>query len=197
MWFKVTFGIAFIFTATVAATTARSAARRHGDAVNQLSHEVRGLLVLRGVLGVVFYSALLAWLVWPQSLTWMYLPIPFTLRWIAAILLIPVLALFAASFRALGTNYRGGVGLYDDHSLVTSGPYHRIRHPIYVAFIVIMTLVLVLSANWVLGISGLLLVTSIAIARIPIEERQLQGRFGRSWETYRAQTGTVLPRVWR
>jgi protein-S-isoprenylcysteine O-methyltransferase Ste14 len=134
---------------------------------------------------------------WSRSLTWMYLPIPMPLRWIAVGLLLPTLGLFAASFHALGANYRGGVGLYRAHVLVTRGPYARIRHPIYVAFIAIMGLVLLISANWILGLSGLLLVGSIAVARIPVEECQLHERFGASWDAYRAQTGSVFPRVRR
>lgn len=197
MWFKVAFGISFAFAFTVAARTARLAAQRHGGAVNQLANEIRSLLVVRAVLGLVFYGALVMWMFWPGSASWMYLPVPTPLRWVAVGLLAPTLLGFAASFRALGTNYRGGVGLYPEHALVTTGPYRRIRHPIYVAFIGIMCLVALISANWLLGVSGLLLVVSIAVARIPVEERQLHERFGGSWEKYRAGTGAVLPRVWR
>lgn len=193
MWFRLIFGVSFVFAMTVAAKTARHATRHHGEALNQLSHEVRGLLVLRAALGIVFYAALAAWLFWPRNLAWMYLPIPTPFRWTAAVLLVPTLTLFAAAFRALGTNYRGGVGLYRDHTLVTTGPYRQIRHPIYAAFITIMALVLLLSANWLLGVSGLLLVSSIAMARISIEERQLHERFGQVWEDYREQTGAIVP----
>ncbi|MEO7998654.1 MAG: isoprenylcysteine carboxylmethyltransferase family protein [Gemmatimonadaceae bacterium] len=114
--------------------------------------------------------------------------------WLAVLLLVPVLAFFAWRFRTLGANYRGGVGLYDNHALVRTGPYRLIRHPIYSAFIAIMLLVLPLSANWVLGLSGLLLVVSIAAARIPIEVRQLHEQFGKSREVYRDRVGLFFPR---
>ncbi len=127
MWFKLAFAFAFIFATAVAATTARLATRRHGGSLNQLTHEVRGLVFLQ------------------------------------------------------------------DHRLVTTGPYRFIRHPIYASFIAIMLLVLPLSANWALGLSGLLLVISIAAVRIPIEEDQLHKRFGKDWEEYRDQTGSLLP----
>ncbi len=195
MWFKVAFGMAFVFATTVAASTARRASRVHRAPLNQLTHEVRGLLTVRAVLGLVFYSALAAWLFWPETLSWTYLPIPTAVRWLAATLLVPTLAFFALSFRTLGSNYRGGVGLYDDHVLITTGPYRRVRHPIYAAFIAVMLLVLLLSANWVLGASGLLLVVSIAAGRIRIEEGQLQERFGTAWEAYRDQTGCLVPRL--
>ncbi len=84
--------------------------------------------------------------------------------------------------------------MYDKHELVTTGPYRRLRHPIYAAFIAIMLLVLRLSANWVLGVSGLLLVGSIAVGRMATEERQLHERFGAEWEVYRDRTGRLMPR---
>lgn len=195
MWFKLAFGVAFGVALTVAARTARLAAERHGGGVNQLAHEIRGLIAVRAALGIIFYAALAAWLFWPAAGAWMYLPLPDAVRWTAVGLLVPTLIGFAASFRALGANYRGGVGLYPNHVLVTTGPYRFLRHPIYAGFITLMCLVLLLSANWVLGVSGLLLVVSIAVARIPVEERELHERFGGTWESYRARTGSVLPRV--
>jgi protein-S-isoprenylcysteine O-methyltransferase Ste14 len=197
MWFKLAFVVAFTSAVAVATTTARRATRRHGGTLNQLSHEVRGLLVVRAVLGLVFYATLIAWLFWPRALAWTYFPVPAAMRWLGVALLLPALAFFAWSFRSLGVNYRGGVGLYDAHELVTTGPYLWIRHPIYMAFIGIMLLVLPLSANWVLSLSGLLLVLSIAAARIPTEERQLHERFGPAWESYRERTGRLVPRLRR
>lgn len=125
------------------------------------------------------------------------MPVPNAARWCAVGLLLPTLLFFAWSFRSLGTNYRGGVGLYDSHELVTAGPYRAIRHPIYVAFIALMLLAFVVSANWILGLSGLLLVLSIATARIPVEERQLSERFGTAWDVCRTQTGSLWPRLRR
>lgn len=197
MWFKLAFGLAFAFAVAVAASTARRATRRHGGTLNQLAHEVRGLVVVRAALGLVFYGTLMAWLFWPQAIGWSYLAVPAAWRWLAVALLLPTLAFYTWSSRTLGANYRGGVGLYDGHELVTTGPYRWIRHPIYVAFIGLMLLVLFLSANWVLGSSGLLLVSAIAAARIPVEERELDHRFGPAWKSYRERTGRVLPRMGR
>jgi protein-S-isoprenylcysteine O-methyltransferase Ste14 len=194
VWFKVAFIVTFIAAVTVVTSTARRATRHHGEALNQLPHEVRGLIVARALLGLVFYASLVAWLFWPASLSWCYLPVPTALRWLAVGLLVPVLLFFTWSVQTLGTSYRGGVGLYTDHALVVTGPYAHMRHPIYVAFIAIMVLVLVLSANWVLGLSGLLLVGSIAMVRIPIEEAELRERFGASWDAYCHRVGRIFVR---
>lgn len=197
MPFKVAFIIAFVTSSAVAIVSARCATHRHGGAMNQLAHEVRGLLVARAVLGLFFYAALIAWLFDLQVGAWPFLPIPLAARWLGVALLIPALMFFAWSFKSLGTNYRGGVGLYAAHELVTTGSYRRIRHPIYLAFVVLMFPVFIVSANWILGLSGLLLVLSIAAARIPVEERQLSDRFGSAWAVYQSQTGRLFPRVSR
>jgi protein-S-isoprenylcysteine O-methyltransferase Ste14 len=193
MPFTLAFALAFVTAVTVASQANRRATRRHGGTLNQLAHELRGLIYVRAVLGIVFYGALMAWLFWPRALPWAYLPVPTTLRWLAVALLVPALLFFAWSHASLGDNYRGGVGLHEAHELVTTGAYAHVRHPIYLSFIVIMLLVLLLSASWVLGLAGLLLVGSIAVARIPVEETQLAERFGAAWETYRRTTGRLIP----
>ena len=191
--FKIAFVAAFVVASTIAARTARAANREHGGSLNQLSNEARGLIWIRAGLGIVFYASLFAWLFASQRARWAYVDVPSALRWSALVALVPVLVLFRWSFQQLGTNYRGGVGLYDRHQLVVRGPYAVVRHPIYAAFIAIMLLVLLLSANWVLGASGLLLVSSIAVVRIPVEEQQLRERFGSTWTDYSRHTGSLIP----
>ena len=195
--FKLAFVAAFVFATAVAARSARVASRRHGGSVNQLANEARGLIWIRAALGIVFYVALFGWLFATQRVRSAYVEIADSIRWLAVAALLPLLAAFAWSFRVLGTNYRGGVGLYDDHELVVRGPYAIVRHPIYAAFIAIMILVFVVSANWVLGLSGLLLVSSIAVVRIPIEEHELAERFGSAWAAYARRTARLIPYVGR
>lgn len=199
MWFKIVFAAAFAITAMIAGAGARASMRRHGGGINQLAHEVRGLVVFRAFVGVVFYAALIGWLFDVSWLRWAYFSADVRVRVAAAILLVPTIVFFAWSFAAIGTNYRGGVGLHAEHSLVTSGPYRYVRHPIYVAFITLMVLVMGISGDWLLGISGLVLVITIAMVRIPIEERELAARFGTEWLTYTCRTGMIVPRIssWR
>jgi protein-S-isoprenylcysteine O-methyltransferase Ste14 len=193
-WFKIAFAVAFLWAVTVAASTARQATRRHGGSLNQLEHEVRGLIAVRAGLGLVFYAMLGVWIVRSQSPAWAHLPVPEIVRWGAVAMLLPILAFFTWSFRSLGTNYRGGVGLYADHQLVTAGAYRWVRHPIYIGFVAVMLAVMLLSANWVLGVAGILLVMSIAVARIPVEESELRERFPAAWKTYSERTGRIFPR---
>jgi protein-S-isoprenylcysteine O-methyltransferase Ste14 len=193
LWFKAAFVAAFVYAVTIAARTARLAAKRHGGSINQLAYEVRYLAAIRGALGIIFYVSLFLWLFRGELPMVMRVPMPIVFRWTATALLVPVLAFYTSSFHALNVNYRGGVGLYDDHRLVTHGPYRWVRHPIYASFIAIMILMFAISANWVLALSGLALVTSIAIVRVPIEEKELAERFGSAWSDYARRTRRGLP----
>lgn len=188
LWFKLIFVGAFVTLIASALPAAIAAKKRHGGQINQLIYEMKWLLYVRGAFGVVFYGAAFAWLFQSQAPAMMRLPISDGPRWTAAGLLVLVVGLFAWSFRHLGSNHRGGVGLYDNHQLVTTGPYAWTRHPIYAAFIMLMVLVMVLSRNWWLGLSGVLLTSILAAGRIPVEERQLRERFGAEWDRYRSRT---------
>jgi hypothetical protein len=76
LWFNFAFLVAFASSVAIATTTSRRATRRHGGTLNQLSHEVRGLIVVRAALGLVFYATLIAWLFWSRALAWTYVPAP-------------------------------------------------------------------------------------------------------------------------
>jgi protein-S-isoprenylcysteine O-methyltransferase Ste14 len=81
--------------------------------------------------------------------------------------------------------------------LVTSGPYRRIRHPIYTAFLLILGAPLLLSANWLIGGAWLAMTILEVTTRIRIEEAMMLSRFGDQYRAYMATTGRLLPRVLR
>jgi protein-S-isoprenylcysteine O-methyltransferase Ste14 len=98
---------------------------------------------------------------------------------------------------ALGSNYRGTMGLHPNHTLVTHGPYRFVRHPINAVFPLGSIVLFLMSANWVLGAGALILIGTISIVRAPIEERQLIERFGEEYRAYIRRTGRFFPRVRR
>ncbi len=77
--------------------------------------------------------------------------------------------------------------------LVTSGPYHWIRHPIYTA----LSLFAVAGAfahRSMLGVALSSLVFAGAVVRMLAEERALLRRFP-EYGAYRARTSRMIPRV--
>ena len=80
-----------------------------------------------------------------------------------------------------------------DHALATAGPYARIRHPQYAAFILIM---LGFLFQWptliTLVMFPVLVWMYVRLARS--EERESQTAFGEAWETYARRTHAFIPR---
>src|SRR5208337_1784918 len=76
-------------------------------------------------------------------------PLPFWLRWAGFALGLASLGLWTWTHVALGTLWSAQLQLRANHRLVTSGPYSRIRHPMYTAILVWATSLGFVIANWV------------------------------------------------
>jgi protein-S-isoprenylcysteine O-methyltransferase Ste14 len=81
-----------------------------------------------------------------------------------------------------------------DHRLATTGPYARIRHPQYVAFILIM---LGFLFQWptllTLAMFPILVWMYVRLARR--EEREVRAEFGAAYTRYAASTPAFVPRL--
>lgn len=96
--------------------------------------------------------------------------------------------------RALGPQGVPGVAVLRVHSLVTGGPYRRIRHPGYSAIIALWLGAAFATVNWVLAaISPVLILVLTVTARH--EERLLEGKFSDAYRTYLGRTGRFIPRL--
>lgn len=81
-----------------------------------------------------------------------------------------------------------------DGALVTSGPYHYVRNPIYLgAFTFIISLALV-AANWLLLLPSLFIVTLVYM-QIRGEETMLIARFGDEYREYMKRTPRLIPKL--
>ncbi len=152
-----------------------------------------------GALGFLFLawvSASVAFVVNPAWMSWSALPLPMSLRWAGVGVILAGFSLAFPAFRSLGTNYSGTVVIKDSHTLVTSGPYRWIRHPIYTSYFALTLSLFLLTANWFIGLA--LLALSILLAsRVEGEEALLLERFGDAYRAYMQRTGRFLPRLLR
>jgi protein-S-isoprenylcysteine O-methyltransferase Ste14 len=80
-------------------------------------------------------------------------------------------------------------------ALVKEGPYAIIRHPIYLAFLLMQLSVLLLTSNWLIGLCGLTIIISVIAIRIPEEEKRLIEQFEGEYHDYIKRTGTLLPKL--
>jgi len=94
--------------------------------------------------------------------------------------------------RHLGRNWSGRVTLKVDHELVRTGPYRFVRHPIYTALLAMYAGTAVVSGEWH-ALVGFVLVPLAYWRKIRIEEANLAGAFGASWDDYCRSTRALVP----
>ena len=112
-----------------------------------------------------------------------------------AALLSGSIALFVASSHALGRNWSLVARTRSDHELIRSGPYSRVRHPIYLAMLLFLLALAVAMGHWgqlVLAIPVFLAGTKI---RTDAEDRLLEQSFGDSFRQYRNDTPALFPKI--
>jgi len=97
---------------------------------------------------------------------------------------------------SLGKNLTDTVVIRAKATLVTHGPYGWVRHPFYVTAALLMASVTLLTANWLIGVTSLI-VLALLVVRTPQEETMLIERFGQQYRDYMAKTGRFIPRIVR
>ncbi|UXA05065.1 isoprenylcysteine carboxylmethyltransferase family protein [Mycobacterium sp. SMC-2] len=131
-------------------------------------------------------------------------PLPLPRRWRVLALALGVV-LYSVGFGSvvwgrvtLGEMYNisteAGAELYEDHRLVTSGPFAVVRHPMYVGAIVQFMGAVLLYRTWsVVLLLGAEIVTNTGRARR--EEQALAAEFGDQWRAYARHVPAGLPFV--
>ena len=93
----------------------------------------------------------------------------------------------------LGRNWGTPMTQKDDPELVTSGPYHLVRHPIY-SGILMAGVGTAVALNWlwltVFALAGIYLLYSATV-----EERYLTEKFPDSYPAYRRSTKMLVPYI--
>lgn len=115
---------------------------------------------------------------------------------IGAVLLLISLRLFRLTHKALGKMWSHSLDLREDHKLVTSGIYEKVRHPMYTAFWVWAIGAAFLLPNWVAGFSGLIGFGILFFLRVGQEEEMMKAEFGEEYEAYIKRTDKVFPKIY-
>ena len=170
--------------------------RKHGQEENTLKKREEGLASrIAGILGMLGFVAILIYAINPGWLSWASLPFPIWLRWTGVILTLLGFVLLQWAQNTLGKNWSDTPRMIQEQSLITSGPYQFIRHPIYTAFLLILGPTLLISANWLIGLAWLGMTTLEIASRIGFEEALMLEYFGDRYREYMKRTGRLLPRI--
>jgi len=152
-------------------------------------------IATRSAGGLVAIAALVLRVAKPEWLAWSSMPLWPVLRWTGVVVGFAATLLLVWAHRTLGKNFTGTLHLRAEHTLVTSGPYHWIRHPMYTALLSIALAFFLLSANWFIGAMFIGGLTAVIATRMPKEEQVMASRFGSDCQSYAARTGRLLPRL--
>lgn len=104
--------------------------------------------------------------------------------------------LFWRAHADLGRNWSVTLQLREEHRLVTSGVYARVRHPMYTALFAQALAQALLLANWVAGPAMLVAFSLMFALRLGPEERMMAERFGAEYEAYARRTKRLVPGLW-
>ncbi|MCB1858934.1 MAG: isoprenylcysteine carboxylmethyltransferase family protein [Gammaproteobacteria bacterium] len=115
------------------------------------------------------------------------------LRWAAAGIVLICLLATLFCWHWMGQNWRVGVDTDTQTSLVTDGPFSRIRHPIYTLSILMM-----LASYVAVPIHPMLFIALLHLILMYLkagnEESWLIGVYGNEYEIYRNRAGRFLPK---
>ena len=122
-----------------------------------------------------------------------FIPATDGIRALALVLIAAGLGISVWARRPIGQFWSARVTLKQDHQLIQTGPYARVRHPIYSGIFLAMigTAVFVGQRRALLGAAVFSLGHWLKARR---EEALLEEKFGEAYKHDRMRTGSLLPR---
>jgi len=150
---------------------------------------------IASLLGMLGFISLIAFTINPAWLTFASLSLPIWSCWLGVGIAIAGFGLLQWAQVTLASNWSDTPRMMKAQTLITSGPYRYIRHPIYTAFILILGSTLLISANWLIGLCWLGMTILEVISRIGFEESLMLEYFGDQYHEYMKKTGRVFPKL--
>jgi protein-S-isoprenylcysteine O-methyltransferase Ste14 len=111
------------------------------------------------------------------------------------LLMAGAITLFASSSSALGQNWSIVARTRSDHELVRSGPYSKVRHPIYLGLLLFMLGLAIAYGHWLQLVVAVPLYVAGTRIRTSVEDRLLEKKFGEVFLDYRNSTPALIPRL--
>lgn len=116
---------------------------------------------------------------------------------IAAGFVVSAFGLFVAIWarRHLGRNWSGEITIKEEHELIRSGPYNRLRHPIYTGILIMYIGTAVITGTW-LALVGLAIAALAYVRKIRLEEANMRVAFGSKYEDYSRESWALAPWIY-
>jgi protein-S-isoprenylcysteine O-methyltransferase Ste14 len=130
----------------------------------------------------------------PPWMLWSYLYLPAELRILGVAIALVLIPYTYWIGKALAENYSDTLQIQEKQTLITTGPYGRVRHPIYASAIYFLGALVLVSDNFLFLIILILVIPGI-YRRLKKEERMMIDQFGEEYLDYMKQTGRIFPKV--
>ena len=105
----------------------------------------------------------------------------------------PSVILVWVAARHLDKQWRFEAALSEDHKLITTGPYHWLRTPLYASMLGMLLATGFAKTWWPMFIAGVVLFVIGTEIRVRAEEKLLATRFGNDFARYKATTPAYFP----
>jgi protein-S-isoprenylcysteine O-methyltransferase Ste14 len=104
--------------------------------------------------------------------------------------------LFYRSHADLSTNWSYTLDIRENHTLITTGVYRSIRHPMYASIFLLAIGQALFVPNWIVGPIYLCAFMLLFSLRVGPEERMMLERFGSAYEAYMKHSKRLIPHIW-
>ncbi|MFX0108254.1 MAG: methyltransferase, partial [Candidatus Hodarchaeota archaeon] len=123
-----------------------------------------------------------------------YLLLPLWIRLFGLVLSFASLVYLYWAGKVLAEQFSYTLEIQQEQVLVTTGPYHRVRHPIYTGTLTFLIFQVMVSDNWLFLVLIILLLPYL-IKRVRKEEDMMIEHFGEEYITYMKRTGRFFPKL--
>jgi len=171
----------------------RKADRESGETVSRKTDGNILMSIIR-IGGLLLWLSPVVYLLNPGWMAWSKIGLPEGWRWFGVSLGILCDLGIYWLFSSIGNNITPTSATRKEHTLVTSGPYRWVRHPLYTIGSTFFVSFGLIADNWFIAALGLLAFIVMAI-RTPKEEASLLEKFGDEYRDYMKNTGTFLPKL--
>jgi protein-S-isoprenylcysteine O-methyltransferase Ste14 len=170
--------------------SARAAARNPAETGEPHAHRFLRLLVLALTFVLLLSPSVAA----RGPLVWRFVPNHPAIRDLGVAAACFGILLMIWARRHLGHYWSDKVEIKANHQLVSSGPYARLRHPIYTGMLVAVAGTAIAVGEW-RGVAAFLLLLINYVIKARKEDRILRERFGEAFEEYEHRAGFLVPRL--
>lgn len=115
---------------------------------------------------------------------------------VGIVLTIVSAALFLWVSVTLGRNYSPTLEIQNHHTLISSGPYTLVRHPMYSAFLLWFIAQSLILPDIVVSAGSIIAASLLIFQRIPAEEALLRTEFGLKYDEYSVNTTRIIPFIY-